>query len=129
MKRPTSAMNATPITMIAPPSGVKSTRKNLGPFRDAPGEIQWGARLERGWGGGLFVFAPEHSVFAVHPFGEGLRLYLVSLFFISVSLMTVTSLAFFFSCQRMKPAAAAILTVAIFFIDFKSLKLMQSTIE
>jgi ABC-2 type transport system permease protein len=69
------------------------------------------------WNGGLFVMAPERELFAVFPFGAGLRRYALGLLCVSASMGTVTSVAFLFSCQRMKPAAATILTVCLFFID------------
>lgn len=72
--------------------------------------------LQAGWGG-LFVFAPLEGVFALHEPGPGLLRYLASMPLLTMSLLTVTSLALFFSCCPMKPAAATILTLSFFFVD------------
>ncbi|MBU6302937.1 MAG: ABC transporter permease [Verrucomicrobia bacterium] len=69
------------------------------------------------WNGGLFAFAPERGLFATFPFAAGLVRFALALLCVAASMGTVTSVAFFFSCQRMKPAAATILTVCLFFID------------
>lgn len=68
--------------------------------------------------GGLFVFAPLEGVFALHDFGPGLARYLAAIPLVSLSLCTITSLAFCLSCFNMKPAAATILTLSIVFADF-----------
>jgi ABC-2 type transport system permease protein len=77
--------------------------------------------LLTGWiqagAGGLFVLAPTEGVFALHEGPAGLRLYLLSLPLLAYSLLTITSLGLFFSCCRMKPAAATILTLTVFFVD------------
>lgn len=73
--------------------------------------------IDRGWGGGFFAFAPEHSLFAIYDFGPGLGRYFLAVTFLALSMQTVSSLGFCFSCQRMKPAAATILTVSLLFID------------
>lgn len=69
------------------------------------------------WNGGLFAFAPERNLFAVFEFGEGLRRYGLAILLLSLSMTTISSMGFLFSCQRMKPAAATILTIGVFFID------------
>ncbi len=68
--------------------------------------------------GGLLVYAPAENLFAIFDFGPGLRRYLGSLLFMSLSLSTITSLGFMLSCCNMKPAAATIVTLSIIFIDF-----------
>jgi ABC-2 type transport system permease protein len=68
--------------------------------------------------GGLFVFVPEQSVFAVYEFREGLGRYLTAIPFICLSVFTISSLGFLFSCLRMKPSAATILTLSVLFVDF-----------
>ena len=73
--------------------------------------------LDRGWGGGLFVWAPEQGVFEVHPWPTGLQRFSGSLFFLALSTLTVSSIAFMFSCFRIKPATATILTVSIMIVD------------
>ncbi len=67
--------------------------------------------------GGLFVFAPLEGVFALYDFHEGLMRFLAALVLISLSLLSITTMAFGFSCLNMKPAAATIITLSIFFVD------------
>ncbi len=74
--------------------------------------------IDRGWGGGLFAFLPEQGVFSVFDFWPGLGRYGLALVFLTLSMQTVSSIGFCLSCQRMKPAAATILTVSLLFIDF-----------
>jgi ABC-2 type transport system permease protein len=69
-----------------------------------------------GWGG-LFVLAPMEQIFALYPPGVGLLRYLAALPLLALCLASVTSLAFLFSCCDMKPAAATIITLSIFFFD------------
>jgi ABC-2 type transport system permease protein len=73
--------------------------------------------IERGWGGGLFVWAPEEGVFEVYSHWDGLGRFLFSLPFLTLSVLTVSSIAFMFSCFKIKPAAATILTVSIMIVD------------
>ena len=71
-----------------------------------------------GWEGGLFVMEPKMKVFAVYPeWGEGIARLALGATGIGVSMITLSSLAFMFSCFRIKPAAATILTLAILFVD------------
>lgn len=67
--------------------------------------------------GGLFVFAPLERIFALHELGPGLGRYGAALPLLALCLLTVTSLAFLFSCLNVKPAAATILTLSLFFFD------------
>ncbi|MFV0338842.1 MAG: ABC transporter permease [Chthoniobacterales bacterium] len=77
--------------------------------------------LATGWiqsgSGGLFVFAPLEKLFALYEWSDGLWRYFLAIPFLAFSLMTITSLALFFSCFKMKPAAATILTLSFFFVD------------
>lgn len=68
--------------------------------------------------GGLYVIAPLEGVFAIHDFWPGLWRYLASIPLLSLSLCTVAALAFCLSCFNMKPAAATIITLAVFFADW-----------
>ena len=68
--------------------------------------------------GGLFVFAPMDRIFALYELGPGLARYLAALPLLALCLMTVTSMGFLFSCLNMKPAAATIITLSLFFLDF-----------
>ncbi len=67
--------------------------------------------------GGVFVFAPTEGIFALYEWNEGLLRYVASLPFLALSLMTVSSLGFLLSCLPMKPAAATIATLTLFFVD------------
>jgi ABC-2 type transport system permease protein len=73
--------------------------------------------LLRSWGGGLFVFVPERQILSFFDAGEGLRRYATASVFLCLSMMTPTSLAFFFSCWRIKPATATISAMSYIFID------------
>jgi ABC-2 type transport system permease protein len=84
--------------------------------------IAWTALLLgiilRGWGGGLFAFAPEQQFIAFYDATEGLKRYAMSTVSVSLSMMIVTSIAFFLSCcWRIKPAAATIVAISYLFID------------
>lgn len=74
--------------------------------------------FDRGWGGGMFVWSDVQGVFALLPFGEGMARYLASLPMLALSTLTVSSLAFMFSCFKIKPATAAVLAVTISTVDF-----------
>ena len=67
--------------------------------------------------GGLFVFAPMEKIFNLFEFGPGLARFALALPLLAGSLLTITALGFFFSCLNMKPAAATILTLSVFFVD------------
>lgn len=76
------------------------------------------AGLTVGWEGGLFVSEPKMKVFAAYGnWGEGMLRLASGAAGIGVSMITLSSLAFMFSCFRIKPAAATILTLAILFVD------------
>lgn len=68
-------------------------------------------------GGGLFVYAPLEGVFAIYEPWAGAARIALSIPLLAVSLMTITSLGFCFSCMRMKPAAATIVTLSVLFVD------------
>lgn len=69
------------------------------------------------WNGGLFAMAPEAHLFSTLPFAEGWKRYVLGILLLTGSMSTVSSVGFVFSCQRMKPAAATILTIILFFMD------------
>ena len=76
------------------------------------------AAVALGWEGGLFVSEPKMKVFAVYSqWSEGMLRLGMGATGIGVSMITLSSLAFMFSCFRIKPAAATILTLAILFVD------------
>lgn len=71
-----------------------------------------------GWEGGLFVSEPKMKVFAVYSqWSEGMTRLAMGATGIGFSMITLSSLAFMFSCFRIKPAAATIITLAILFVD------------
>ena len=72
--------------------------------------------LHAGWGG-LFVYAPLEGVFAVYDASEGAARMALAVPFLATSLLTITCLGFCFSCMRMKPAAATIVTLSVLFVD------------
>ncbi len=72
----------------------------------------------RGWGGGYFALVPEVSVVAFYDWGQGLQRYALSSVFLGVSMTTISSIAFFLSCFRIKPAAATIGALSYILVDF-----------
>ena len=72
-----------------------------------------------GLDGGLFVMEPKMKVFAAYPdWSEGAMRLTLSAAGIGISMITLSSIAFMFSCFKIKPAAATIITLTILFIDF-----------
>jgi len=72
----------------------------------------------RGWGGGYFAVVPEISVIAFYDWTPGLQRYLLSSLFLGVSMTAISSIAFFLSCFRIKPAAATIGALTYVLVDF-----------
>jgi ABC-2 type transport system permease protein len=71
-----------------------------------------------GWEGGLFVIEPKMKVFAAYPdWWEGAGRLALSAAGIGISMITLSSIAFMFSCFKIKPAAATIITLTILFVD------------
>lgn len=83
--------------------------------------ITWSALglglLVRGWGGGLFAIAPEQQYIAFYDAGEGLWRYAMGSLLMAGSMMCAASVAFFFSCWRIKPSAATITALSYLFMD------------
>lgn len=75
------------------------------------------ASLYRGGLGQLFIFFPDEELFAFYDTGEGLWRYARSIACLSYATLTIAALGFMFSCFRMKPAAATILTLSVLFVD------------
>ena len=71
----------------------------------------------RGWGGGMFVFSVEEGMFMLYDAGEGLQRYALAGCMLSLSMMGASSIGFFMSCFRIKPAAATISALAYLFVD------------
>lgn len=70
-----------------------------------------------GGAGGWFIFAPLDGVAAFHDFWPGLWRYLAAIPLLSLSLCTVTAIAFSLSCFNMKPSAATVVTLSFLFAD------------
>ena len=68
--------------------------------------------------GGLLAWAPEQGILALYDTDEGLVRYAGALFFYALSFLSITTLAFMFSCFNMKPATATIVTLSVFVIDW-----------
>ena len=75
------------------------------------------ATLVRG-NGGLFMAAPEENLLAIFDYADGLHRYLTALPCLSLSLLTITTFAFQLSCWDIKPAAATISAICLFFVDW-----------
>ncbi|MEM6458526.1 MAG: ABC transporter permease subunit [Planctomycetota bacterium] len=75
------------------------------------------ASLYRGGLGRLFIFFPDEDLFAFYGTGEGLWRYARSVACLAYATVLIASLGFMFSCFRVKPAAATILTLSVFFVD------------
>lgn len=71
----------------------------------------------RGYGG-LFVISPQDHIFALIPPGRALGSYLSGIPLLALSMATISSIGFLFSCCNMKPAAASIVTLSVIFLDF-----------
>ncbi len=71
-----------------------------------------------GPGGGLFVMEQKMKVFAAYAdWWEGAGRLALSAVGIGLSMITLSSIAFMFSCFKIKPAAATIITLTILFVD------------
>jgi len=73
--------------------------------------------LERGWGGGMFVWTPDLPRVSLFGWREGMTRYFMGITAFSIAYLPVTGIAFMLSCFKMKPAAATIITVAVVFAD------------
>ena len=67
--------------------------------------------------GGMFVFAPQEKVYALYDFAPGLSRYFAAIPLLALGIFSVSAVGFFFSCLRMKPAAATTVTLSFFFVD------------
>jgi ABC-2 type transport system permease protein len=81
--------------------------------------------------GAMFIYEPFEKVFVFHEFWPGLFRYLLAFPILSLSLCTITALAFCLSCFNMKPSAATIITLSVLFADFilKSVPFFESIRE
>ncbi|MDX6766963.1 MAG: ABC transporter permease [Candidatus Methylacidiphilales bacterium] len=67
--------------------------------------------------GNLFVYAPLQGVFGLFGPGEALWRYALATGLLSYLTLTITVMAFCFSCFNMKPAAASIVALTLLFLD------------
>ncbi|MEQ1862353.1 MAG: ABC transporter permease [Chthoniobacteraceae bacterium] len=67
--------------------------------------------------GAFFVFQPLQNLFALYDTGPGHLRFIGSLPLLSLSMLSVTTIAFMLSCWNMKPAAATIATLTYFMAD------------
>jgi ABC-2 type transport system permease protein len=75
------------------------------------------SRLWFPWGP-MFVVAPEQSIFSIFGAAEGLERYALANLFLMITSTTMMTLAFMFSCYKIKPAAATILAMSFMLISF-----------
>ena len=75
------------------------------------------ATIYKGGLGKLFVFVQERDLFAFYDTGPGLLRYGLAILLLSFATLAISNLALMFSCFKMKPAAATILTLSLFFVD------------
>jgi ABC-2 type transport system permease protein len=68
--------------------------------------------------GPLAFFVPRESIMGMLAFPLGLERYGLAIALLSVSLLTVTLLAFLFSCLPMKPGAATAVALAVMLADY-----------
>jgi ABC-2 type transport system permease protein len=71
----------------------------------------------RSWGGGLFAYAPDMDLIVFYDAKEGLWRYALASLTLTMSMSLASSIAFFFSCFRIKPAAATITALSYLLID------------
>ena len=78
--------------------------------------------------GGLFAYAPQDKLFELYDTGPGFARYAGALPMLALGLLSITSLGFMFSCFKMKPAAATIITLSLLFLDsiFRNIPYFES---
>jgi len=68
--------------------------------------------------GGLFPMIPGVNLLAFYDFWPGLGRYLAALPCFALSMLTFSTFAFQLSCWNVKPAAATISAITVFFVDW-----------
>ena len=68
--------------------------------------------------GGLFPLIPDVNLLVLYDFGPGLERYLGVLPCFGLSMLTLSTFAFQLSCWNVKPAAATISAITVFFVDW-----------
>lgn len=72
----------------------------------------------RGWGGGMCVLIMDMDIVAFYDWDEGLKRYAFGMIGLGLSMTAMSSIAFFLSCFRIKPAAATIGALSYLLVDF-----------
>lgn len=85
--------------------------------------------LERGWGGGMFIWTPELPRVSIFEWNEGMGRYFLCVAAFSIVYLPVTGIAFLLSCLKIKPSAATIVTVAVVLADRILSKIPLSAFE
>jgi ABC-2 type transport system permease protein len=67
--------------------------------------------------GALLVFSPFEHVFGIFEAGPALERFALGTGFLCIAMLTISTLAFMFSCFNMKPATATIMTLSLYIID------------
>lgn len=67
--------------------------------------------------GGLIIIAPWEHLFVFYETGEGLQRFALGTALLCCVMLTLSNLAFMFSCFDIKPATATILTLSFFLVD------------
>lgn len=68
--------------------------------------------------GMMLVYAPLDGVFGVFESAEGLQRYLLATILLAMAYQAVSALALMFSCLRLRPATATVLTLSVLYVDF-----------
>ncbi len=68
--------------------------------------------------GMMLVYAPLDGVFGVFEPIEGLQRYLLATVLLALTYQAVSALALMFSCLRLRPATATVLTLSVLYVDF-----------
>lgn len=68
--------------------------------------------------GRLLVYAPLDGVFGVYGPVEGLQRYLMATLILALLYQVVSAMALMFSCLRLRPATATVLTLSVLYTDF-----------
>jgi ABC-2 type transport system permease protein len=68
--------------------------------------------------GMMLVYAPLEGVFGTFDPAEGLQRYLLATLLLTLAYQAVAALALMFSCLRLRPATATVLTLSVLYVDF-----------
>ena len=68
--------------------------------------------------GKMLVYAPLEGGFGVFSAAEGLQRYLLATLLIALLYQAVSAMALMFSCLRLRPATATVLTLSVLYVDY-----------